>query len=587
MRCKKCGAQINIGQTFCLKCGTPIADEDIYQDELEDYEEYDSDLDGISELDVPYNEEEALYSGDTEDLGADSDEIRRIRTKGEYRTDNVANDRYNNIFDDTDYDYDNREYADDQDFDDDYDDEIAGKRQTSKFDRPVRKRNNSKVSPKRRADDGDDDLDKDDEPKDKKKGLLSNRFIQVLLVLLAITALVGIVYLVSSMIIKNSNNEDFEFYYNKGQSYEETMEYEAAINQYDKAKNYAGNDEQLIKSYEGILRCYHQMDNKEAEEISVLKKLISIDGSNSSYYESLILLYQNTGNSDLIEELIDSIEDPDVKKELGNFDASKPVPSIEPGIYNKSISVSLSAPEGSTIYYTLDGSDPTTSSDVYESKFKFKKDGTYFIKAFSVDSDGNPSQMLEAEYVVAKGTVDPPKITPDSGEYSEKTQIEVEIPDGATVYYTNDGTDPSKKSEKYTKKTKLFLPEGNTIYKFIAYNEGGVSSDIVTRIYEYTPDFTYSYDEAVDFVISKLVNDGDLNSSELYQEDGSVTYMTYRDLCKQKKNDEDGEYIYYYIIEAEHVDSEGNSEFSKMFAVNCDSGSISGASKSGDSYSIK
>lgn len=584
MRCKKCGEEYRPGQTFCLRCGSPISDnQPTYLDDFDDYEEYDDEFDStIGELDVPYDDEQALASGDTEDLGElSSGEFRRLRTRENYRTDNVVNNRYNNNFED-DYELpeDNDNYS--TPYDDDEDDIYESARSSRQARRDGRKPQSRNSSSSRKPN--------DDKKKAKKKNkILSNRFVQILLVLLAILAFAGIVYGVSNMIIKSSDKEEFNNYYDKGYKYEENTEYEAAINMYNKASRFASGKDEQIKAYEGMWRCYQQMDGQEAEEISILKKLINIDDSNVSYYEALILLYQNTGNSDKIKDLIASAKNSKVKDALKNFDAAKPVPSTEPGIYNKPISVSLSSVEGSKIYYTLDGSEPTTSSDVYENKFKFKKNGTYKIKAFAVLADGSSSQVLTAEYVIEKGTVDPPSIDPDSGEYTDKTEVTVEVPDGVTVYYTEDGSEPNKKATKYSKKKKITIPEGNSIYRFIAYNEGGVSSEIVTRVYVYKPQFTYSYDSARDILISYLANNDKLDSTELYNtEDGSITYVTSRGITRKDSTKDDGsvEYTHYYIMEVEHKDGEGNSTFSGTYAVGCNNGKVYGASGSGDNYSI-
>lgn len=579
MRCKKCGEEYRPGQTFCLRCGSPIVDnQPAYSDEFDEYDDYDADLDAtIGELDVPYDDEQALASGDTEDLGdLSSGEFRRLRTRENYRTDNVVNNRYNNNFED---DYDLAEEDNYSTPYDDDEDDIYESAQRSRNTRKDARRPQTRNSQRRR----------EPEKKPKKKGILSNRFVQILLVLVVFLALAGIVYGISTTIIKSSDKEEFNSFYDKGYKYEENTEYEAAINMYNKASRYASGKDEQVKAYEGMWRCYQQMEGQESEEISVLKKLINIDESNVSYYEALILLYQNTGNSDKIQALIDSAKDSKVKEALKDFDSAKPVPSLKPDIYNKSISVALSALEGSTIYYTLDDSEPTTSSEVYQNKFKFKKNGTYIIKAFAVSKDGKSSQVLRAEYVIEKGTVDPPSVTPDSGEYSDKTEVDVDVPDGVTVYYTEDGTEPNKKSIKYSKSKKITIPEGNSIYRFIAYNEGGVASEIVTRVYLYKPNFAYSYDSARDILVSYLANNGKLDSTELYnQEDGSITYVTSRGITRKESTSEDGsvDYTHYYIMEVEHKDGEGNSTFSGTYAVGCNSGKVYGASGSGDNYTI-
>jgi hypothetical protein len=324
-------------------------------------------------------------------------------------------------------------------------------------------------------------------------------------------------------------------------------------------------DDNKIAVYEAIWRCYQTIGDHEVDEITVLEQLILLDDTNVEYYEALIILYQNTGNSDKIDDLIASISDKSVKAQLEAFDSAKPVPSVEPGTYDKAISIVLSSTNGNTIYYTTDSSEPTTDSKVYSKKIKLKKDGTYVIKAIAVDSAGTVSQTLTAEYVIELGTVDAPDVTPETGTYNTKTDIEVNVPDDVTVFYTDDGTTPNKKSTKYT--TAIEMPEGNTIYKFIAYNKGGIASDVVTRVYVYSPVYVYSYDDAVNSLSIVLVNKGIIESTDLIDEDGSIMYYSYKGIFEVE---DDGS---YYLIEGTKEDEDGNTVSTQIYAVGCDTGS--------------
>ena len=68
---------------------------------------------------------------------------------------------------------------------------------------------------------------------------------------------------------------------------------------------------------------------------------------------------------------------------------------------------------------------------------------------------------------------------------ADKTHITMEctIREGvsADIYYTNDGSTPTKDSTKYT--AKIALPESDTTYKVIAIGEGYITSDVVTFSY--------------------------------------------------------------------------------------------------------
>jgi hypothetical protein len=72
--------------------------------------------------------------------------------------------------------------------------------------------------------------------------------------------------------------------------------------------------------------------------------------------------------------------------------------SIEPGTYASSQSVTLVASEPGNIYYTLDGSEPTTQSNLYTSPIEITRTTT--LKVMAEDQAGNQSEVFAATYVV-------------------------------------------------------------------------------------------------------------------------------------------------------------------------------------------
>ena len=79
---------------------------------------------------------------------------------------------------------------------------------------------------------------------------------------------------------------------------------------------------------------------------------------------------------------------------------SAPVFSLESGSYDTNQSVTISSTAGATIYYTTDGSDPTTSSAVYSGAIALEDEGNYTIKAIAVNDYGT-SSVATAEYTIA------------------------------------------------------------------------------------------------------------------------------------------------------------------------------------------
>src|SRR3989304_6116962 len=78
-------------------------------------------------------------------------------------------------------------------------------------------------------------------------------------------------------------------------------------------------------------------------------------------------------------------------------------PSVEGGTYTSSQSVKLTANESARIYYTTNGSNPTTASSVYTTPIIVSTSLT--LKYFAVDGAGNASSIQTQTYVIAGGDV--------------------------------------------------------------------------------------------------------------------------------------------------------------------------------------
>ncbi len=168
----------------------------------------------------------------------------------------------------------------------------------------------------------------------------------------------------------------------------------------------------------------------------------------------------------------------------------EPVITPATGEYSEHQDVTITAENGTTIYYTTDGSDPTSSSTPYEGQFTVHYDATSpttTIKAIAVDDEGNVSTIAEVVY-----TWIAPKVTirPASREVYNPT-LTVVIgcnPVDATIYYTTDGSDPSSSNgtlyEGPFEVTFASLGDQVTV-KAIAYNDDDVPSTVDAATYTY------------------------------------------------------------------------------------------------------
>lgn len=85
-----------------------------------------------------------------------------------------------------------------------------------------------------------------------------------------------------------------------------------------------------------------------------------------------------------------------------SFKADAPVFSLAAGTYNKAQTVAISAAEGADIYYTLDGTTPTTESEKYTQPIQVTEG--FMIKAIAAAEGAETSARAEAAYAVPKIT---------------------------------------------------------------------------------------------------------------------------------------------------------------------------------------
>lgn len=161
------------------------------------------------------------------------------------------------------------------------------------------------------------------------------------------------------------------------------------------------------------------------------------------------------------------------------------MPSIEPvgDLYtNVQIVTINSNTDGATIYYTNDGTEPTTSSLTMADGTTLEIQEPTTIKLFT-HKDGNSSVIIISEYTFkAAEPVLSTAEDPFEGEIEVSINCETT---NATIYYTTDGSDPTIYSAVYDKDKPITVSETTTIKAFARNNNysGWDNSDIVSAIY--------------------------------------------------------------------------------------------------------
>ena len=107
-----------------------------------------------------------------------------------------------------------------------------------------------------------------------------------------------------------------------------------------------------------------------------------------------------------------------------------PVIDPAPGTYTQGVQITLTpaaANAGAVVFYTLDGSEPSTSSSVYSSGIRLEDSGSYVIRAVALQESLSVSDELRSEYVI---NIPPPAamVAPPSDSSTSTLLVAILIP---------------------------------------------------------------------------------------------------------------------------------------------------------------
>lgn len=139
----------------------------------------------------------------------------------------------------------------------------------------------------------------------------------------------------------------------------------------------------------------------------------------------------------------------------------------------------VSGTSGAKIYYTTDGSTPTTSSKVYSEPLDFNTAGTFVVKAFAHKENYITSAVTTSEPVVVGITDAKYAELIVNNESIGKSIALTNQSDTVKVYYTEDGNNPTTNSSCYNSQI-LYTDVCDKTINTMAVSEGCVPSNIMT-----------------------------------------------------------------------------------------------------------
>lgn len=233
------------------------------------------------------------------------------------------------------------------------------------------------------------------------------------------------------------------------------------------------------------------MDQNDYDSALILcQEIMQKDSANRRACEILIEIYESQKNQDAILALCEAA-DVSLQDLFAAYLVTAPTFSLEAGTFDEFVTLELTTSGDYTIYYSMDGSDPTLRGERYAMPIELNENlKTYKIQAVCMNDKGIYSDVVSREYTIDIPAPDMPIVTPDGGDFGVETTVTVTVPDGCTAYYTWDGSDPNITSARYT--GPITIIEGNNVLSVIIIdNTTQLCSDI------YRGNFIYYIEDGV------------------------------------------------------------------------------------------
>ena len=168
--------------------------------------------------------------------------------------------------------------------------------------------------------------------------------------------------------------------------------------------------------------------------------------------------------------------------------AAAPTFSPAAGTYGSAQSVTLSdTTSGAAIYYTTNGTTPTTSSARYSPGTPIPVSSTTTIEAIAAASGYSNSAVTAGTYTItAAAPAATPTFTPAPGSYTSAQSVTLsDSTPGAVIYYTTNGTTPTTSSPRFSPSTPIPVSTTTTI-EAIAVASGYGNSAVASGSYTIT-----------------------------------------------------------------------------------------------------
>ena len=179
---------------------------------------------------------------------------------------------------------------------------------------------------------------------------------------------------------------------------------------------------------------------------------IDTSGGDSGFSEDKVVSATGTQTATATGSTTDTFVNLIVTLEASGSEPVVATPTFSPaaGAYGPAQTVTISdTTSGANIYYTTNGTTPTTASTTYSSAITVSSTET--VKALATHSGYSNSAVGSAAYTISLPVVATPTFSPAGGDYSSSQTVTIsDTTSGATIYYTTNGSTPTTASSVYS-----------------------------------------------------------------------------------------------------------------------------------------
>ena len=330
--------------------------------------------------------------------------------------------------------------------------------------------------------------------REKQRRLERKKQRQMILIFITVVVVCGVLFAAFFAVndyIQTQNENSYDYQVKLAENAVKEKDYDAAKEYYYKALSLEPSDLEVRFT---LAELYSDLNMKD-DMVAMYKDILSIDSQNYIAYKMLFQHYNSLGDVDAILELRKGVTDNRIMALFQDYAVENPKIYLKGGNYDGAINVMITGKMNYEIYYTIDGSDPTTNGIKYTETITINQNGMVTLKAVAKNEKGVFSNIVQETYYLTFKAPDEPIIKPEGiFTFDAETYLEVIVPSGCTAYYAWDLDEKevdirSEDANRLAYVDGIRVPSGSHKLTLVIIDDtSGLTSSIYRRLYTCTLD---------------------------------------------------------------------------------------------------